>query len=160
MTILAILLTLWALGNGVIQKDCVDRDMNCYGWVADDPMKCDFDETVSKECRKACQLCPNYTVPERYDLKKVPSNLQRVAFLIGQWRSEFGGKADFPTIPRFTYGERLDISMATNMRVPVLNYTAFAWDNSDLKELHSENGFITGQSNTSHVALHTVMSNG
>uniref|UniRef100_A0AC34Q7A9 THAP4-like heme-binding beta-barrel domain-containing protein n=1 Tax=Panagrolaimus sp. JU765 TaxID=591449 RepID=A0AC34Q7A9_9BILA len=37
---------------------------------------------------------------------------------------------------------------------------AFAWDNSDLVELHSEHGFISGSSNSSLVAMNTVMSNG
>jgi hypothetical protein len=46
-----------------------------------------------------------------------------VAFLLGRWRSDFGGKADFPTIPKFTYGEELDFSLSTLMSVPVLNYT-------------------------------------
>lgn len=39
-------------------------------------------------------------------------------------------------------------------------YSAFAWDNSDLTELHSENGYIAGEKNSSMVALTTVMSNG
>jgi hypothetical protein len=54
----------------------------------------------------------------------VPESLQKVAFLIGRWRSEFGGKAIFPTIPKFTYGEQLDFSVATAGGAPVLNYTS------------------------------------
>jgi hypothetical protein len=58
-----------------------------------------------------------------YDVRKVPPNLHKLAFLIGRWKSDFGGKADFPTIPKFTYGEELDFSLATRMNIPVLNYT-------------------------------------
>lgn len=58
-----------SLSYSAIRKDCFDRDMNCYGWVADDPMRCEMDEVLTKDCRKACQLCPNFTVPE----SRVPS---------------------------------------------------------------------------------------
>uniref|UniRef100_A0AC34FB19 ShKT domain-containing protein n=1 Tax=Panagrolaimus sp. ES5 TaxID=591445 RepID=A0AC34FB19_9BILA len=133
--------------------------MNCYFWVAENSERCESDEIVSTDCQKACQTCGT-KIPPEYDLKRVPESLYKVAFLIGKWRSEFGGKADFPTIPRFTYGEEIDIKLATNMKFPTLNYTAFAWDNSDLVELHSENGFIAGERNSSRVALNTVMSNG
>ncbi|VDO31818.1 unnamed protein product, partial [Heligmosomoides polygyrus] len=85
-------------------------------------------------------------------------------------RSEFGGKAFFPTIPKFTYGEQIDISISDisrNVR-PSLNYTAFAWDLSvpetELVEIHSENGYITvnkDESNkTNVISLTTAMSNG
>ncbi len=39
-------------------------------------------------------------------------------------------------------------------------FRAFAWDNNDMIELHSENGFITVQNGSRNVALTTVMSNG
>jgi len=44
--------------------------------------------------------------------------------LVGKWRSDFDGKIRFPTIPVFTYGEELDISIAeTNpYGPPALNY--------------------------------------
>ncbi|KAI6180311.1 hypothetical protein M3Y98_00706400 [Aphelenchoides besseyi] len=109
----------------------------------------------------------------KYDIRVLPPHLHKVAFLVGKWRSEFGGKAHFPTMPKFTvrlfgcftqrkfqYGEQLDISYVSNTIVPQLNYTAFAWDNNNLGELHSEYGYIAGQQNTSLVALTTVMSNG
>lgn len=55
----------------------------------------------------------------------MPSNLQPLAFLIGIWRSEHGGKAIFPTIPKFTYGEEIQFSLAdTNIEAnKALNYT-------------------------------------
>lgn len=61
-----------------------------------------------------------------YDLKRVPASLHKLAFLVGRWRSEFGGKADFPTIPRFTYGEQLDFSVASvqDNGTALLNYTS------------------------------------
>lgn len=60
-----------------------------------------------------------------YDLKKVPSTLRSVAFLIGKWRSEFGGKAVFPTIPTVTYGEEIDFKLISkgDYVLDVLNYT-------------------------------------
>ncbi|KAI1714550.1 THAP domain-containing protein 4 [Ditylenchus destructor] len=144
-------------------KKCIDRDMNCYVWVAKEPQKCLNDENVVKFCKRSCQDCGNDTVLDidpKYDIRNVPENLQKIAFLIGQWKSEFGGKADFPTIPKFTYGEKLEISLSRMMKTPVLNYTAFAWDNSDLKELHQENGFISGSRNSSVVSMNLIMSNG
>lgn len=46
----------------------------------------------------------------KYDVNQVLENLMPIAFLIGRWRSEFSGKAFFPTIPKFTYGEELNFS--------------------------------------------------
>jgi hypothetical protein len=45
--------------------------------------------------------------------------------LVGIWRSEHGGKAIFPTIPKFTYGEEIRISLSDNhlTALPALNYT-------------------------------------
>ncbi|VDL66640.1 unnamed protein product [Nippostrongylus brasiliensis] len=69
-----------------------------------------------------------------------------------RWRSEFGGKAFFPTIPKFTYGEQIDISISdvSNKVKPSLNYT--------------ENGYITvdrdEKNDTNVVSLTTAMSNG
>uniref|UniRef100_A0A915I737 THAP4-like heme-binding beta-barrel domain-containing protein n=1 Tax=Romanomermis culicivorax TaxID=13658 RepID=A0A915I737_ROMCU len=59
-----------------------------------------------------------------YDVKNLPSELRPLAFLVGKWRSDFDGKIRFPTIPVFTYGEELDISIAekTFQGPPALNY--------------------------------------
>uniref|UniRef100_A0A914RSG2 THAP4-like heme-binding beta-barrel domain-containing protein n=1 Tax=Parascaris equorum TaxID=6256 RepID=A0A914RSG2_PAREQ len=55
----------------------------------------------------------------------MPEVLRPIAFLLGIWRSEAGGKAIFPTIPIFTYGEHVEISLPDNgMRaLKALNYT-------------------------------------
>uniref|UniRef100_A0A914WAZ9 THAP4-like heme-binding beta-barrel domain-containing protein n=1 Tax=Plectus sambesii TaxID=2011161 RepID=A0A914WAZ9_9BILA len=97
-----------------------------------------------------------------YDVKNLPSNLQPIAFLVGKWRSEHGGKAVFPTIPVFTYGEELDFSLTDEKQsgVPALNYTAFAWGINEKNELHSEYGFVTVRPGSRDVALNTVMNNG
>ncbi|VDL78222.1 unnamed protein product [Nippostrongylus brasiliensis] len=60
-----------------------------------------------------------------YDLRRLPSTLQPISFLIGKWRSEHGGKAIFPTIPKFTYGEEVDISIPDDALQArrALNYT-------------------------------------
>uniref|UniRef100_A0A914RNI4 THAP4-like heme-binding beta-barrel domain-containing protein n=1 Tax=Parascaris equorum TaxID=6256 RepID=A0A914RNI4_PAREQ len=98
----------------------------------------------------------------QYDLKKVPENLRPIAFLIGKWRSEFGGKAFFPTIPKFTYGEEIVFRLCNPQMTALaaLNYTAFAWDNNDMNELHSEYGYITVENGTRNVSMNTIMSNG
>ncbi|KAI6171491.1 hypothetical protein M3Y99_02002500 [Aphelenchoides fujianensis] len=144
-----------------ILPPCENKDMNCYTWVAEKPERCTEDEIVHKDCKRACGICEGMPeVDSKYDIKSLPNHLHKVAFLLGKWRSEFGGKARFPTMPKFTYGEQLDISYAPSTNVPMLNYTAFAWDNSDLTELHSESGFIAGDKNSTLVSMTTVMSNG
>ncbi|KAI6204270.1 hypothetical protein M3Y94_00653400 [Aphelenchoides besseyi] len=144
-----------------IPPKCENRDMNCYQWVSENPERCTEDEIVAKDCKKACGTCEGQIeVDPKYDIRVLPPHLHKIAFLVGKWRSEFGGKAHFPTMPKFTYGEQLDISYVPNTIVPQLNYTAFAWDNNNLGELHSEYGYIAGQKNTSLVSLTTVMSNG
>ncbi|VDM29529.1 unnamed protein product [Toxocara canis] len=92
----------------------------------------------------------------------MPEVLRPIAFLIGIWRSEAGGKAVFPTIPVFTYGEQVEISLPDGeMRgLKALNYTAFAWDINNRDELHSECGYIAVKPRTKQVALTTVMNNG
>lgn len=60
-----------------------------------------------------------------YDLRRLSPQLLPLAFLIGKWRSEHGGKAIFPTIPKFTYGEEVDISIPDDelQAQRALNYT-------------------------------------
>lgn len=31
--------------------------MNCYIWVAENPMRCHEDEIVNSDCQKACGIC-------------------------------------------------------------------------------------------------------
>ncbi|VBB29817.1 unnamed protein product [Acanthocheilonema viteae] len=97
-----------------------------------------------------------------FDVSRVPSHLQPIAWLIGIWRSEHGGKAIFPTIPTFTYGEQVEISIPDDHMtgLKALNYTAFAWGSSGHEELHSEYGYIAMEPNTKTVSLTTVMDNG
>ncbi|VDN52056.1 unnamed protein product [Dracunculus medinensis] len=84
-----------------------------------------------------------------------------IAFLIGRWRSEFSGKAFFPTIPKFTYGEELNFSAHGYFSANgFLRYISYAWSNSDGSEMHSEYGFITVENGTRNLVMNTVMSNG
>ncbi|EFO20397.2 hypothetical protein LOAG_08091 [Loa loa] len=96
--------------------------------------------------------------------KKIPATLKSIVFLIGKWRSEFGGKAVFPTIPKATYGEEVDFKLITkgDRVLDVLNYSAIAWDSWDGKEIHSEYGFLSVVNNNGSdlVSLNAVMSNG
>ncbi|KAH7729783.1 Protein C15F1.1 [Aphelenchoides avenae] len=98
----------------------------------------------------------------KFDLRLVPNILQPVAWLVGIWRSEHGGKALFPTIPKFTYGEEIQFSLSDpHMNASkALNYTAFAWSVNDNEELHSENGYLTIRDGSKQAALTTVMNNG
>lgn len=40
------------------------------------------------------------------------------------------------------------------------NFSAFAWDNNNMSELHSEYGYITVENGTRNVSMNTIMSNG
>uniref|UniRef100_A0A183CLB3 DUF1794 domain-containing protein n=1 Tax=Globodera pallida TaxID=36090 RepID=A0A183CLB3_GLOPA len=98
--------------------------------------------------------------PSDYDQSRVPSNLRPISWLLGIWRSEHDGKAMFPTIPKFTFGEQISIALSDSRMSgpPAFNYTAFAWSAHDQDELHSENGYITVDGGK--VMLTTVMNNG
>ncbi|KRZ07256.1 Phospholipase D3 [Trichinella zimbabwensis] len=98
----------------------------------------------------------------KYDKHYVPFDLKPIAFLLGRWRSEFGGKARFPTIPNFTYGEQLDFKLSDIplFGMPSMNYSAFAWGINNKESLHSEYGFLTVKNHTNTIGLTTVMNNG
>ncbi|KJH45719.1 hypothetical protein DICVIV_08226 [Dictyocaulus viviparus] len=66
-----------------------------------------------------------YVNGQEYDLRRLPPQLLPLAFLVGKWRSEHDGKAIFPTIPKFTYGEEVDISIPDDalQAQKALNYT-------------------------------------
>ncbi|PIC42180.1 hypothetical protein B9Z55_009343 [Caenorhabditis nigoni] len=153
-----------------IAPKCRDTDMNCAVWVASNSSDCENVELVSSHCLRTCQSCGEPIDP-KYDVKLLPPKLKSIAWMVGRWRSEFGGKAFFPTIPKFTYGEQVDITIADNAedaRTPLLNYTAFAWDinmpDGDPTEIHSENGYIAidydKEQEKEYVSLNTAMSNG
>uniref|UniRef100_A0A1I7VKF6 ShKT domain-containing protein n=1 Tax=Loa loa TaxID=7209 RepID=A0A1I7VKF6_LOALO len=139
--------------------------MHCFTWIAENSTKCDLvNEFPNNYCKKSCQLCNSNSFPKEYDLKKIPATLKSIVFLIGKWRSEFGGKAVFPTIPKATYGEEVDFKLITkgDRVLDVLNYSAIAWDSWDGKEIHSEYGFLSVVNNNGSdlVSLNAVMSNG
>ncbi|ULT99512.1 hypothetical protein L3Y34_000672 [Caenorhabditis briggsae] len=153
-----------------IAPKCRDTDMNCAVWVASNSSDCENVELVSSHCLRTCQSCGEPIDP-KYDVKLLPPKLKSIAWMVGRWRSEFGGKAFFPTIPKFTYGEQVDITIADNAenaKTPLLNYTAFAWDinmpDGDPTEIHSENGYIAidydKEQEKEYVSLNTAMSNG
>jgi len=138
---------------------CKDISNQCQEWVS--AGQCSQSEFVVKNCRVSCGKC-DLTLPSKaYDLSRLPQELQSIGFLVGRWRAEFAGKARFPTIPIFTYGEQVDftISERPQFGIPSLNYTAFAWS-SDQIALHSEYGTIHVRSGSNQVSLVTVMNNG
>ncbi|EYC43029.1 hypothetical protein Y032_0506g2682 [Ancylostoma ceylanicum] len=148
---------------------CRNTDMNCAVWIASNRSTCDEPGLVMEHCPRMCQACGERIDPA-YDVRRLPKELKSVAWMVGRWRSEFGGKAFFPTIPKFTYGEQIDISISdiTRRGKPSLNYTAFAWDISvpetELVEIHSENGYISvnhdEKAEVDIISLTTAMSNG
>lgn len=60
-----------------------------------------------------------------FDVRRMPESLKPLAWLIGIWRAESGGKAIFPTIPIFTYGEQVEFSLpdSSMKAIKALNYT-------------------------------------
>ncbi|KAI6242403.1 hypothetical protein M3Y99_00225700 [Aphelenchoides fujianensis] len=143
-----------------ILPPCENKDMNCYTWVAEKPERCTEDEIVHKDCKRACGICEGMPEVDSIRHQEPAAAPAQSRLSVGQMAVGVWGKARFPTMPKFTYGEQLDISYAPSTNVPMLNYTAFAWDNSDLTELHSESGFIAGDKNSTLVSMTTVMSNG
>ncbi|KHJ96358.1 hypothetical protein OESDEN_03679 [Oesophagostomum dentatum] len=78
---------------------------------------------IMKSCKKSCGYCG--PIEPKYDLNRLAPNLRPLAFLVGKWRSEQDGKAIFPTIPVFTYGEEIEISIPSDIlrAQRALNYT-------------------------------------
>ncbi|VDO25518.1 unnamed protein product [Onchocerca flexuosa] len=157
--------------NVVKGENCEDSNNNCQDWVTSHASLCHTTDYIIKTCRKSCGYCKGKCALTRlafslflagFDVSRVPSHLQSIAWLIGIWQSNHGGKAVFPTIPTFTYGEQVEISLSDEHMtgLEALNYTAFAWGSSKQEELHSEYGYITVNSSTRIVSLTTVMNNG
>ncbi|CAJ0597715.1 unnamed protein product [Cylicocyclus nassatus] len=146
-----------------------DRWKKHHEEVATNRSSCEETGLVMEHCPRTCHACGD-SIDFAYDVRRLPKELKSVAWMVGRWRSEFGGKALFPTIPKFTYGEQIDISISdvTRNSTPSLNYTAFAWDISvpedELVEIHSESGYINvnrdKKTGLDMVSLTTAMSNG
>uniref|UniRef100_A0AC35U506 ShKT domain-containing protein n=1 Tax=Rhabditophanes sp. KR3021 TaxID=114890 RepID=A0AC35U506_9BILA len=143
-----------------IETNCVDRDSNCKEWVVQNPQSCKDTEYISKSCKKSCGVCEAFA--KKYDRTRIPVNLRPLSWLVGIWRSEHDGKVTFPTIPRFTYGEQIEISIPDDQLIATkaLNYSASAWSINDHEELHTESGYLAVKPGTNFVSLTTVMSNG
>ncbi|KAK6103679.1 hypothetical protein QQG55_13420 [Brugia pahangi] len=140
---------------------CEDSNNNCRDWIVSYASLCQTTDYIIKTCPKSCGFCVK-KLERKFDISHVPSHLQPIAWLIGIWRSEHGGKAIFPTIPTFTYGEQIEISISDDHMtgLKALNYTAFAWGLSGHEELHSEYGYIAVEPETRTASLTTVMNNG
>jgi len=138
---------------------CKDSSTSCLDWAAGG--HCDISTFVANNCRFSCRRCIG-NLPRQYDTQRIPPDLLPIAFMVGRWRSEFDGKVKFPTIPIFTYGEQLDITISEKPAFgpPSLNYTAFAWGVNGQESLHSEYGFMAMKNRTNLVALSTAMNNG
>jgi len=158
--IFALMITLIDLTKCVLSQDCIDQSSSCIEWASGG--HCKISDWVENNCKFSCRRCTAGNLPKAYDVSKLPPELQSLAFLVGRWRSEFGGKAKFPTIPIFTYGEQLDFTIMEKPAFGLnsINYTAFSWAVNQQDALHSEYGCFNVKSGTSQVALTTVMNNG
>ncbi|VDN06867.1 unnamed protein product [Thelazia callipaeda] len=153
-----------------IADTCKDLDRHCSALVAQDGDKCLRSSFVVKNCLRTCVVCGDKCLKLHadknlllgFDIRYVPQALKPLAWLIGIWRAETGGKAIFPTIPVFTYGEQIEFALPNDglKALKALNYSAFAWDMNNRDELHSEYGFMTMKASTREIALSTVMNNG
>ncbi|CAH2312001.1 THAP domain-containing 4 isoform X3 [Pelobates cultripes] len=84
------------------------------------------------------------------DVPPLNPAISPLAWMLGTWVSEPGGKGEFPTITPFNYKEEAVISHAGQ---PMLNFT-FCSSNPDTgKALHRECGFIRINSGTNQVAF-------
>ncbi|KFD73193.1 hypothetical protein M514_14533 [Trichuris suis] len=107
---------------------CKDYSAQCIDWASGG--QCEVSDWVQKNCKFSCRKCYGF-LPKHYDRHSAPPDLKPIAFLVGRWRSEFGGKAN-----------------------------AFAWGINNKESLHSEYGFLTVKNRTNMVGLTTVMNNG
>ncbi|CAD5229472.1 unnamed protein product [Bursaphelenchus okinawaensis] len=142
----------------VIHPECQDLDPGCRDWVSNSRDQCRVTGYIQSKCPRSCHICMK--IPAKFDELNAPANLRPLGWLIGIWRSEHDGKAFFPTIPKFTYGEQIEFSIPDHQLTArsAFNYTAFAWSMDGSEELHSENGYLVVQNG--RFALTTVMSNG
>uniref|UniRef100_A0A914CYA9 THAP4-like heme-binding beta-barrel domain-containing protein n=1 Tax=Acrobeloides nanus TaxID=290746 RepID=A0A914CYA9_9BILA len=87
---------------------------------------------------------------------------KKLEWFVGRWRSEFGGKIVWPTVPTMTYGEELivlEAPMAKSTNVQFLNFSARAWSHTTKDHFHDEWGFITVDPN-GNATLMTAGNNG
>uniref|UniRef100_A0A915HWZ4 ShKT domain-containing protein n=1 Tax=Romanomermis culicivorax TaxID=13658 RepID=A0A915HWZ4_ROMCU len=149
-----------AVKSPTATPDCADVSPQCPQWAAGG--QCTENSFVIQNCKISCRRCGAANLPKQYDAARLPLDLQPIGFLVGKWRSEFDGKIRFPTIPVFTYGEQLDITISETplFGPPSLNYSAFAWGIGGRESLHGECGFLIVKNRTNQVALSTAMSNG
>lgn len=93
---------------------------------------CEFnDPYINSNCGAACGLCNGQRqqtinlIATRYDPRRLSAELQPLGKFLGIWKSDHGGKANFPTIPVFTYGEEVEFAIGDdNTQFPALiNYT-------------------------------------
>ncbi|KJH50249.1 shTK domain protein [Dictyocaulus viviparus] len=130
------ILLLMPLMAAMEMSRCRDMDMSCAVWIATNRSTCDEPGLVMKNCPRMCQICGE-EIDYKYDVRRLHPKLTPVAWMIGRWRSEFGGKAFFPTIPKFTYGEQIDISLSdvTRNGTPSLNYTNLRTSKTNANDL-------------------------
>lgn len=58
---------------------------------------------------------------------KLTENNEKMAWIVGKWRSEFSGKVFWPTVPTMTYGEELIIAEAPMTKTSSAQFLNFRY---------------------------------
>uniref|UniRef100_A0A914V5R0 THAP4-like heme-binding beta-barrel domain-containing protein n=1 Tax=Plectus sambesii TaxID=2011161 RepID=A0A914V5R0_9BILA len=93
---------------------------------------------------------------------RLSADNRQLEWIMGKWRSEFGGKVFWPTVPTMTYGEEMIIQeapLARSSGVQFLNFSARAWSHSTKDHFHDEWGYMTVDQN-GNATLMTAGNNG
>lgn len=76
--------------------------------------------------------------------------IKPLAWLLGKWRADKGGKAHYPTMTTMEYGEEVEFF---HVGQPNIQYSFYSWDAEIKKNLHRETGFIRVQPGTNKLAF-------
>ncbi|XP_070173399.1 peroxynitrite isomerase THAP4-like isoform X2 [Littorina saxatilis] len=76
--------------------------------------------------------------------------IRPLAWLLGKWRAEGGGKGQYPTIKTFEYGEEVEFF---HVGQPNVQFSLYSWHAESRKPLHREVGFIRIKPDSNKIAL-------
>ncbi|KAK7483200.1 hypothetical protein BaRGS_00025604 [Batillaria attramentaria] len=76
--------------------------------------------------------------------------IKPLAWLLGRWRADRGGKAQYPTMTDMKYGEEVEFF---HVGQPNIQFSCYSWNAENQKNLHRETGFIRVQPGTNRLAF-------